>query len=189
MNVKRETIARCGAAGAAGGGTRRPGASWIPAARRLTQSAAGAFPGAGHVTVRLLAALLIPTVLTVACSDLKRTFDRVRGSEEPVELPVLMTAELPFEYPPELFQQRTPGDVTLRLFIDSLGLVIPDSTQVAEPSLHPAFDSAAVAGSRRLVFRPARQGERRIGYTVLFPIKFRVPGSSPVAGDSVRTKS
>lgn len=133
--------------------------------------------------------LMAGMLLLVACGDMKQSWDRLRGAEEAVELPALLTTELPFRYPPDLFAQQVPGDVTLRLFIDSLGLVVPESTRVAEPAAHPGFDAAAVEGATRLVFRPARRGERRIGYTVLFPIKFRVPaGASPPASDTTRTR-
>lgn len=129
-------------------------------------------------------------LVATGCDDMKQAWDRIRGAEEPVELPALLTTELPFRYPPALYVRQVHGDVTLRLFIDSLGLVVPESTQVAEPASHPGFDSAAVEGASRLVFRPARRGERRIGYTVLFPIKFRVPGGAPAAGpDTARTRS
>ena len=136
------------------------------------------------------AAVLALCLTGAGCGDLKQTWDRLRGAEEPVELPALLTTELPFRYPPALYVRQVHGDVTLRLFIDSLGLVVPESTQVAEPASHPGFDSAAVEGASRLVFRPARRGEQRIGYTVLFPIKFRVPGGGPAASpDTSRTKS
>ncbi|HSA55279.1 MAG TPA: TonB family protein [Gemmatimonadaceae bacterium] len=139
--------------------------------------------------VPILVAIVSLGLGAAACGDPKQTWDRIRGAEEPVELPALLTTELPFQYPPALYVRQVPGDVTLRLFIDSLGLVVPESTQVAEPASHPGFDSAAVEGASRLVFRPARRGERRIGYTVLFPIKFRVPGAPASAGDTTRTKS
>ena len=142
-------------------------------------------PRLGRRAVVLAGALAIS-----GCGEVKQTWDCLRGEEEAVEMPALLTTELPFRYPPALFTQQIPGDVTLRLFIDSLGLVVPESTRVAEQAAHPGFDSAAVDGASRLVFRPARRGERRIGYMVLFPIKFRVPpGSpSPAAGDTSRTR-
>lgn len=161
--------------------TGRPDLASRPARDRRTRTL-GRWGAAYPWVATILAAALLS-----GCNDLKRAWDRVRGAEEPVELPVLMTTELPFEYPPRLFRDGVHGDVTLRLFIDSLGLVVAESTQVAEPSLHPAFDSAAIEGSRRLVFRPARRGEHRIGYSVLFPIKFRVPGAPVPASDSSRT--
>jgi TonB family protein len=110
----------------------------------------------------------------VACAD----------ADADLELPALVTTELPFEYPPSLYLQQAHGDVTLRLFVDSLGRVVADSTTVAEPAAHEAFDSSAVRGAPQLQFRPARRGDRRVGAAVLFPIKFRVPGAPPPPGDT-----
>jgi TonB family protein len=95
-----------------------------------------------------------------------------------------MTTDLPFRHPVSLYLQGIHGDVTLRLFVDSLGLVVSESTRVQKPARDAAFDSAALEGAPRLRFRPARQGERRIGYTILFPIKFRVPWAPPPPEDT-----
>ncbi len=101
------------------------------------------------------------------------------GSEEPAASdPMLLTRDLPFIYPPALYGARVEGDVALRLYVDSLGLVVPESTSVAEPSTHAEFDSAAVAGAPYLEFQPARDGGSRVGKTVVLPVKFRVPSDS-----------
>ena len=86
--------------------------------------------------------------------------------------PTLLTRELPFVYPPALYAARVEGEVGLRLFIDSLGLVVPESTTVAEPSGHPEFDSAAVAGAR-------------VGKTVVLPVKFRLPPADSLRRDTL----
>lgn len=109
------------------------------------------------------------------------------GGNEPVELPVLLSTELPFRYPPAQYLQFIQDSVTLQLRIDSLGGVVPESTQVAQHAKEPAFDSAAVEGAPRLKFRPARRGEHRIPYTVLFPIKFRMPNGPRTPDDSGST--
>ena len=105
--------------------------------------------------------------LVVACGE--------SPAVEADEQAVLLSTDLPFRYPPELMSERVEGDVGLRLFVDSLGLVVVDSTRVAEPSSHPAFDSAAVAGAPYLQFRPARRGAARVGQMVLLPVRFRLP--------------
>ena len=92
--------------------------------------------------------------------------------------PVLLTRDLPFIYPTALYGARVEGDVALRLYVDSLGLVVPESTRVAEPSTHAEFDSAAVTGAPYLEFQPARDGGSRVGKTVVLPVKFRVPPDS-----------
>lgn len=99
--------------------------------------------------------------------------------------PVLLTRELPFVYPPALHAAGTEGDVALRLFVDSLGLVVTDSTSVAEPSTHAEFDSAAVVGAPYLEFQPAVVAGARVGKTVVLPVKFRLPSPNPPA-DSQR---
>jgi len=102
--------------------------------------------------------------------------------------PALLTRELPFVYPPALYAARVEGDVALRLFIDSLGLVVQESTSVVEPSGHPEFDSAAVAGAPYLEFQPARSGGTRVGRTVVLPVKFRVPPADSQRRDTLPAK-
>ena len=102
--------------------------------------------------------------------------------------PVLLTRDLPFVYPAALFTARVEGDVALRLFIDSLGLVVQESTTVAEPSGHPEFDSAAIAGAPYLEFQPARDGGARVGRTVVLPVKFRLPSADSARRDTLPAK-
>jgi len=102
--------------------------------------------------------------------------------------PTLLTRELPFAYPPALYAARVEGEVGLRLFIDSLGLVVHESTTVVEPSTHAAFDSAAVAGAPYLEFQPARSAGSRIGKTVVLPVKFRLPPADSQRRDTSSPK-
>src|ERR1700737_3430123 len=48
--------------------------------------------------------------------------------------PVMLNKELPFRYPPALYAQKVQGNVTLRIFIDREGAIVPDSTRIAETS-------------------------------------------------------
>src|SRR5580765_4858941 len=73
------------------------------------------------------------------------------------EPPVALNPDVPIAYPPALYEQRVEGDVTLRLFVDSTGKLIPESTRVAEPSGYVALDSAAVTGSAGLKFAPGKR--------------------------------
>lgn len=101
----------------------------------------------------------------------------------------MINSELPFRYPVHLFRQRVQGNVTLRLFVDSLGRVVRDSTQVVESSGQAAFDSAALVDAGRLRFRPALQRGRPMAVSLLFPVHYRhpEPGGLPSAmPDSVR---
>lgn len=102
--------------------------------------------------------------------------------------PALLTRELPFVYPPALYAAGVEGDVGLRLFIDSLGLVVQESTSVAEPSGRAEFDAAAVAGAPYLEFQPARSEGARVGKTVLLPVKFRLPPSDSQHRDTFPAK-
>lgn len=116
--------------------------------------------------VRAGFAALAAVVALAAC--------RAPGDEHASD-PTLLTRELPFVYPPALYAAGVEGDVGLRLFIDSLGLVIQESTSVVEPSTHAEFDSAAMAGAPYLEFQPAVAGGARVGKTVVLPVKFRLP--------------
>ena len=120
------------------------------------------------MTARLLPFLVL--LASLGCRD--------APDEEATSDPALLTRELPFVYPPALFAARVEGDVGLRLYIDSLGLVVQESTTVAEPSGHPEFDSAAVRGAPYLEFQPARANGSRIGKTVVLPVKFRLPAAA-----------
>ena len=123
--------------------------------------------------------LALGALVAVACGER----DDTSSSD-----PMLLTRELPFVYPTALFAAGIEGDVGLRLYVDSLGLVVQDSTTVAEPSGHPEFDSAAVAGAPYLEFQPARHEGSRIGKTVVLPVKFRLPPADSLRRDTLRSK-
>lgn len=103
----------------------------------------------------------------------------------PDELPSMTNREPPFRYPSELYARRIQGNVTLRLFVDSVGTVVADSTRVEESSGHPALDSAAVKGSQDLRFNPARRRGTALAVSLLYPVYFRHPEAGPMPGDSV----
>lgn len=102
----------------------------------------------------------------------------------PDVLPAMLNKELPFRYPPGLYAQKVQGNVTLRIFVDTLGTVVTDSTHVAETSGFAALDSAAVRGSRELRFNPATTKEKPVAVSILFPVYFRHPDAAPLPGDS-----
>jgi TonB family protein len=98
------------------------------------------------------------------------------------EPPVAINGDSPIQYPPRLYDQRVEGDVVLRLFVDSLGRMLPESSRVAESSGYPALDSAALTGARRLRFAPARRHGLPIATAFLQPVEFRHPQSgNPVS--------
>jgi TonB family protein len=98
------------------------------------------------------------------------------------DVPVAINGESPFQYPPELYDQGVEGEVRLRLYVDALGRVRPESTRVASSSGTPALDSAAVAGSVLLRFAPAHRGGQPVGMAFYQPVIFRrraAPGALP----------
>ena len=124
--------------------------------------------------------IAIMSVLLLACGG--------ESEDSSTSDPMLLTRELPFVYPPALYAAKVEGDVALRLYIDSLGLVVQESTTVAEPSGRAEFDSAAVAGAPYLEFQPARDEGARIGKTVVLPVKFRLPSADSLRPDTLRSK-
>ncbi len=104
---------------------------------------------------------------------------------QPDVAPVMLNKELPFRYPPALYAQKVQGNVTLRIFIDSNGAIVPDSTRIAETSGFTALDSAAMKGSRDLKFEPARTLGQPVPVSILLPVYFRHPDAPPLAGDSI----
>lgn len=87
--------------------------------------------------------------------------------------PILAVRELPFEYPPEAWKRRVGGQTVLRMLISRSGEV--DSVLVIKSSGNLSLDSAAVAGSRRLRYRPARQGGEPIEVWARLPVIYPLP--------------
>jgi protein TonB len=100
-----------------------------------------------------------------------------------VEAPVAVNAESPIQYPATLFDRKIEGDVVLRLFVDSTGRLVAESTRVAESSGYRALDSAAVAGASQLRFAPARRRGVAVATAFLQPVEFRHPERAVVKGD------
>ena len=134
----------------------------------------------------LAVALLCGGAAACASGDDATPAGAAQDDAPPDEPPVMSNAEPPFRYPPDLYAQKVQANVTLRLYIDSLGAVRPESTSVAEPSGWPALDTAALDGARDLRFVPARRDGRPVGVVVKFPILFRHPEAGVVPADSVQ---
>jgi TonB family protein len=96
--------------------------------------------------------------------------------EEP---PVAINPVSPVRYPQALLDQGIEGQVLLRLFVDSAGNVIPDSTRVAESSGYPALDSAALVAAPELRFSPALHQGRPVAAPFIQPVQFRSPRTRP----------
>jgi TonB family protein len=122
-------------------------------------------------------------VLAGACGG-DQPQERAASAVPPPELeaPVAVNADAPVSYPPALFDQRIEGDVLLRLFVDSTGAVVPDSTRVVETSGYPALDSAALAGARDLRYAPAKRRGIPVATAFVQPIQFRHPQGAVLRG-------
>lgn len=107
----------------------------------------------------------------------------------PDVLPVMLNKELPFRYPPSLYTRKVQANVTLRVFIDKEGSIVPESTHVAETSGFAPMDSAAVKGSNELRFIPAKTRGQAVPVSILFPVYFRHPEAPPLPGDTILRKS
>lgn len=130
-------------------------------------------------------AAVISIVVLSGCKkgDANLPFQTV--GRQPDVPPVMLNKELPFRYPPALYAQKVQGNVTLRIFIDSQGAIVPDSTRIAETSGFTALDSAAMKGSRDLRFEPAKTQGQPVPVSILLPVYFRHPDAPPLAGDSI----
>jgi protein TonB len=133
--------------------------------------------------------LALAIVAGGACTDRETpnhaAFAMQSRGPRPDVLPVMLNAEPPFRYPADLYAQKVQGNITLRIYIDSVGIVHPESTLVAESSGYPSLDSAAVAGSRELRFAPATLDGDPISVPILFPVYFRHPEAPPLPGDTI----
>ena len=99
------------------------------------------------------------------------------------ETPVAVNADAPVSYPPALYDRRIEGDVLLRLFVDSTGAVVPESTRVLESSGYPALDSAALAGARDLRYAPAKRRGIPVATAFVQPVQFRHPQGTVLRGE------
>ena len=135
--------------------------------------------------VRLFRVSLALAVTTAACDPkddgTMRLVDRsapatVSPAEEP---PVAINPVSPVRYPAALLEQGIEGQVLLRLYVDSIGQLVPDSTRLEESSGYPALDSAALAASPMLRFSPALRQGRPIAAPFLQPVQFRGPRARP----------
>jgi protein TonB len=98
------------------------------------------------------------------------------------EVPVVVNAESPISYPPDLYRDGVEGTVVLRLFVDETGAVVPDSTLVAEGSGYAGLDSAALAGVAQMRFAPAQSNGTPVTTSFLQPVHFRLPDGSGGGG-------
>lgn len=107
-------------------------------------------------------------------SGAQRAIDAMLPSgARPDVMPRLLNNVPPFVYPQAQYEARVTGDVLLRLWIDTSGAPVRDSTTIQEHATQAAFDSAALTGAPRLRFSPAMQDGRPAAVSVLLPVQFR----------------
>lgn len=139
--------------------------------------------------MRLRLACVAGLLASTACIDqdmAQKAIEAVQAETgRPDELPAMRDDNDAFRYPPELYDQQVQGNVTLRIHIDSLGRVVPDSTVIVESSGYPSLDSAAVIGSGRVMFEPAKLRGKPKGMSILLPVFFRHPDVPPLPGDTI----
>ena len=134
----------------------------------------------------------ISALATAACMETDTTQKMAQAFQaraaHPDEVPEVLNTDLPFRYPAALYARRVQGNVTLRLYVDTTGLVRADSTRIEESSGYAALDSAAVKGSQELRFVPAKLRGEPLAATVLFPVYFRHPEAHALPGDTILNK-
>ncbi len=121
-------------------------------------------------------ALLLVLPAAVACADTVRPALgglRLGSDGRSFHVPVMLNERPPFDYPKEAWREGVGGETSLRIHIARDGAV--DSAYVLSSSGHPALDSAALAGARRLRYRPARQGGDTIAVWAVLPVRYPMP--------------
>ncbi len=115
----------------------------------------------------------------VSKDDAKKAIDALAESKTvvPDQLPLMQNTTPPFRYPEALVASGARDTVVLRIFIDSLGAVRPESTRLDHPSHYPALDTAALAGANALTFSPARRQGRAMAVSIKLPVQFNPPPS------------
>lgn len=128
--------------------------------------------GAGWLTVALVAGCQTDPKGTVTLGA-----DRPGSALRREEAPVPLDPDPGIVFPEALAAQRLGGSVLLRLFVDSVGKVLPESTSIQESSGYPALDSAAIGAAPRLRYAPALRDGVPVASPFLQPVTFRIPAA------------
>jgi protein TonB len=99
--------------------------------------------------------------------------DPPNAAGRPNEAPVPLDPEPAIDYPAALASHRIGGTVLLRLFVDTAGRVVAESTRVQESSGYPALDSAALKAGPGLRYAPALRNGAPVAAAFLQPLNFR----------------
>lgn len=126
-----------------------------------------------------VAALALTACVTK--DDAKKAIDALSDAKSPMpdQLPVMQNTKVPFHYPDALVASAARDSVVLRIFIDSLGTVRPESTRLEQKSHYPLLDTAALNGAKDLVFTPARRQGHPMAVSIKLPVQFNPPPPLP----------
>lgn len=130
---------------------------------------------------RRVGAPVLALLAAAACGRGGSAGDAPAAPPPAEEAPVATNPQVPIAYPPALFDRGVDGEVRLRLYADSTGKLVPESTKILESSGYPAMDSAALAGAPRLKFAPARRHGLPVATAFQQAVEFRHPSSAPIA--------
>jgi len=127
-------------------------------------------------------ALVAATCVTlVGCADTvnpNRVGLRLGLEDGPLRPPAAIRGDV-FEFPRSAWEDGIGGTTVLKIMIDADGTV--DSAIVLQSSGHKLLDSAAVANSSKLLYRPAEQGGEAVPIWGRLPVIYPLPGE--VAAD------
>jgi protein TonB len=134
--------------------------------------------------MRLSPRLFVAVLALTACvtkDDAKKAIDALSEAKVPMpdQLPVMQNTKVPFHYPDALVASAARDSVVLRIFIDSLGTVRPESTRLEQKSRYPLLDTAALNGAKDLVFTPARRQGHPMAVSIKLPVQFNPPPPLP----------
>jgi len=110
------------------------------------------------------------TILRAAAAGALLVAPVTCGGEGEIEQPTPLFGEVPIEYPLHMWDQDMEGETLIRVRVSDVGVV--DSVEVFQSSGYASFDSAAVAGARKLRFTPARRDGERIAVWAEVPVYF-----------------
>ena len=131
--------------------------------------------------MRWTVAALATVVLSVSCRPADRAAVEREAAAAANDVPVALNGDSVFGYPWEPYRQGIEGEVRLRLYVDSAGRVVPESTRVASSSGTPALDSAAAASAADLRFAPAHRDGVPVGAVFHQPVIYRRRATAPPA--------
>lgn len=100
------------------------------------------------------------------------------GPADTTDTPPALLGQALVEYPPAVFADGVSGVVELRLFVDTAGMVVPDSTRLERSSGSASLDSAALAAAPRLRYSPGTRNGTPAAMAFVQPVHFQHPATA-----------